>query len=69
MDGILRPCRAYARADMDDVVVFSKSLKKHLKDLYAGFRDFTRLEMAGIVCVAKKVRYMIESLSMRYSKL
>ena len=33
LDGILRPCRAFARAYIDDIVIFLKSFEKYIEYL------------------------------------
>ena len=43
IDGILRPFQRFAKAYIDDVVVFSKSLKEHLEHLDKVFSTFNTL--------------------------
>ena len=38
IDTILRPCRAYARAYVDDICIFSKSLREHIAHLREVFK-------------------------------
>ena len=46
IDHILRDFRAFARAYVDDIVVFSKSLEEHLRHLNQVFALFTKLNIA-----------------------
>lgn len=42
IDTILRPCRAFARAYVDDIAIFSKSLQQHLANLREVFQTLNR---------------------------
>ena len=46
IDGILREFRSFARAYVDDIVVFSQSLKEHLRHLNQIFRLFGKMNIA-----------------------
>ena len=46
IDVILRQYRVFARVYIDDIVVFNKILKKHLKHLTKMFELFRRLNIA-----------------------
>lgn len=46
IDGILREFRAFARAYVDDIVVFSKTLEEHLEHLRSIFQLFQKMNIA-----------------------
>ena len=46
IDVVLRQYRVFARVYIDDIVVFNKILKKHLKHLTKMFELFRRLNIA-----------------------
>ena len=53
-DELLRPHRHYARAYMDDIVIFSQSLDEHLQHLYAVFQLFHSRH----ICLSPKKSYL-----------
>lgn len=46
IDRLLRPCRAFARAYIDDVVIFSKNQQEHLDHLKAVFETFQKFNIS-----------------------
>ena len=46
MDRLLRPYACFARAFIDDIVIFSDTAEDHLRDLDAVFKTFSRKNIA-----------------------
>ena len=54
MNHVLRDCRGFSGAYIDDIVVFSKSWEEHIQHLC---KVFTQLEKAGFTVKVKKCRF------------
>lgn len=54
IDRILRKHRKYARAYIDDIIIFSKSLDQHIKDLDAVFTEL----LAYNICLSPKKSFL-----------
>ena len=51
MDHVLRDCRDFARAYIDDIIIFSRSLDQHFRQV------FERLQLEGLTVKLKKCQF------------